>query len=66
MTDIEWRYASDPRWMCCLPLLHFLDGTAVPFEELAPSTTYQHDAWWGFGNCEKRKKSFKTNSKEAK
>ncbi|KAL8623379.1 hypothetical protein ACOMHN_065913 [Nucella lapillus] len=50
---------DDSSWWCCLPLLHFLDGTSTPFQLLEPSTTFQENSWWGMLSCYVRTKSFK-------
>ena len=58
-SDVEWEYVSDPSWLCCIPLLHFLDGTSSPFQEPVPSARFQSDEWWGITEFLVRKDRFK-------
>ncbi|VDI41573.1 Hypothetical predicted protein [Mytilus galloprovincialis] len=43
------RNTSNPCWIYCLPILHFLQGKCVPYEEA--SSKVNHDSakpeWWG-------------------
>ncbi|KAK7488216.1 hypothetical protein BaRGS_00020523, partial [Batillaria attramentaria] len=52
-------YSSDPRWLCCVPLLHFLDGSSSAFQDLEPSKDFRSSMWWGVSRFEWRKESFK-------
>ena len=53
--------AADCSWLCCVPLLHFLEDLSTPFRALTPSKNYKahHGEWWGITSFEDRKKSFK-------
>ena len=60
-SDVEWEYVDDPSWLCCIPLLHFLDGASSPFQEPVPSASFQSDEWWGITAFLNRKDRFKRN-----
>ncbi|KAK7107714.1 hypothetical protein V1264_015588 [Littorina saxatilis] len=60
-SDVEWKFAMDPSWWCCIPLLHFLDGSALPFQEPEPNISFTTDSWWGISNFTRRKDQFKRN-----
>ena len=49
---------SDMSWLCCVPLLHFLQGKSQPYQDLEPSPHFKRSEWWGLTGLERRKRSF--------
>lgn len=43
------RYTSDPSWMCCVPIIHFMGKYSKPFEEGPTKINHDDDnpVWWG-------------------
>ncbi|KAK7494871.1 hypothetical protein BaRGS_00013998, partial [Batillaria attramentaria] len=60
-SDVEWRHKANPSWLCCVPMLHFLEGSSFPFEEMKPSVDSNSDDWWGISGFTRRKDRFKSS-----
>lgn len=43
------RDTSNPCWTYCLPILHFLQGKCVPYEEASSKVNHESakPEWWG-------------------
>ena len=54
---------SDPRWMCCIPLLHFLQEKSKPYQDPEPSSQFKCKEWWGLTTFTKRQHSFMSSTK---
>ena len=51
-------FCDDLRWLCCAPLVHFLQGKSEPFKDLKPSFQFRSDEWWGLEGFGPRKRKY--------
>jgi hypothetical protein len=56
----RWQFTTDARWLCCVPLLHFILGDSQPFIDLEPSSNFMTPEWWGCRDFLRRKDAFTT------
>ena len=54
-----WQFYSDPSWLSCIPLLHFLQEKSLPYQDPEPSSNFKSKEWWGLTGFDRRKDSFK-------
>lgn len=54
------RTERNPLWMVCLPIVHFLDATLYPFQELDYANFQdENSAWWIISELEVEKNDLK-------
>ncbi|XP_076466247.1 E3 ubiquitin-protein ligase rnf213-alpha-like [Babylonia areolata] len=61
-----WQFRSDPSWLYCVPLYHFLQGKSQPFQDPEPSADFRMSGgeWWGLTGLDRRKNAFKESTKD--